>query len=76
MAQGVVARCYDLQDAGGAGCGKSYRLSGLSNLSGVAAHRISIQWLGNVCGYQESPGKPSRCREWKSVKKATVRRLV
>lgn len=35
MAQGIVARCYDLQDAAGEGCGKSYRLSGLSELSGV-----------------------------------------
>lgn len=42
MAQGVVARCYDLQDAAGPGCGKSYRLSGLSELSGVGLH---FEWL-------------------------------
>jgi hypothetical protein len=46
MAQGVVARCYDLQDVAGQGCGKSYRLSGLSEVSGVALKGIGIQWLG------------------------------
>lgn len=42
MAQGVVARCYDLQDAAGPGCGKSYRLSGLSDLSGVEVQKVAI----------------------------------
>lgn len=42
MAQGVVARCYDLQDTAGPGCGKSYRLSGLSDLSGVGVQKVAI----------------------------------
>lgn len=47
MAKGNVARCYHLQDAVGEGCGKGYRLSGLSFLSGVAAGEVGIQCLGD-----------------------------
>ena len=45
MAQGVVARCYDLQDAAGEGCGKSYRLSGLLFLTGFNLLPLTYIWL-------------------------------
>jgi hypothetical protein len=56
MAQAVVARCYDLQDAAEPGCGKSYRLSGLSDFTGVGHNRIGINENGQLVSYTSRRG--------------------